>query len=81
MGCKRSLVGAAPSRDCLSNLEIGAPSFDDEIAQVPSQDGADRYSASNSITVSTVYLKMHHISTVNNTVNDNHAMDIGIYTG
>ena len=34
------LVGAAPSGDCLSNFEMA---FDDEITQVPSRDGADRY--------------------------------------
>ena len=30
------------SKDCLSNLEMGARSFDDKIAQVKSRDRADR---------------------------------------
>ena len=43
--------GAAPSRDSLSNLEMGVQSFDNEIVQVKSRDRADWYFAPNNTTL------------------------------
>ena len=40
---------------------MGARSFDDEIAQVPSRDGADRYFAPNRYTFSGMYESCHSV--------------------
>ena len=58
---------------------MGARSFDDEIAQVPSRDGADRYFAPNIDTSASYKCTLHHnyfVTLLCTVLRDNNAISI-----